>query len=71
MGFHNFDSRKLLKRGRNKLPMRSRQFRRSQLLRQFDVARVYSFAPIYELDELPEGTTLWEVDYFDEVIRYV
>ena len=68
MSFYNFDSRKLPRRGKNKLPMRSKRHRRSQLLRQFDVGRVYSFAPICELDELPDNVTLWEGDFCDEVI---
>lgn len=63
---------KLPMRGRKKLPLRSRQYKRLQLLKDFQPGRVYSFVPIYELDDLPEDITLWTDDeWSDEVIRHV
>ena len=70
MSFFNSQHQTLPKRGQNKFPLRSRRYKRLQLLQDFEPGRVYSFAPIDELDELPEGTTLWEIDDFDEVLSY-
>ena len=67
MSFFNSQHQTLPKRGQNKLPLRSRRYKRLQLLKDFEPGRVYSFVPIYELDELLEDITLWSDS--DEAIR--
>lgn len=69
--FYEATKKRLPLRGRNKLPLRSRRSKRLQLLKDFQPGRVYSFVPIYELDDLPEDTTLWaDDDWSDEVTRH-
>ena len=66
--FYSESKPKLPIRGRKKLPMRGKRGRRLQLLMDFEPGRVYTFVPMYKLDDLPDEVLLWaEDDYPSEV----
>ena len=67
---------KLEHQTKKKLPIRGRRLllrgarkRRLQLLREFEVGRVYTFYEIAELDDLPEHNTLWGDDDLPQEFR--
>lgn len=64
--FYSEPPRTLPLRGRKRLPMRSKRYRRLQLLKDFQPGRVYSFVPMRRLDELPDDMTLWADDPVQE-----
>lgn len=60
---------KLPLRGRKKkLPLRGKRGR-LQLLRRFEVGRVYTFCPFSELDDLSDETLLWADDDLRREVR--
>lgn len=66
MGFYYSDTKLPLRgkkgkkrEGRKILPLRGKCGRRLQLLREFEPGRVYTFVPMYKLDDLPDETLLW------------
>ncbi len=50
--------KKLPIRGRKRLLFRGPRKRRLQLLKEFEVGRIYTFCPISELEDLPDETLL-------------
>ena len=64
MGFFNSESKRLPKRGRNRMPLRGAKGKRLARLRQFDVGRLYTFEGYYNADrqdDLKFGVLIEEI----------
>ena len=64
MGFFHSESKRLPKRGHEKLPLRGPRGRRLARLHQFDIGRLYTFEDYYYADrpdDLPFGVLIEEI----------